>query len=369
MISFDPDDWEDKIVSHYKDYVSFQERFIPFDEFSTEEADYPRYPLQPLYDNLDYETYHTFEKDPSKYILYQRAIEAALKDMVSEEELDSKEIVIMVVGAGQGPLVRCSLNASQLTGRKVKIIIIEKNPNAINTLEAMMRDMWHDKNVELIFSDMRKAEYEGSIDILVSELLGSFGDNELSPECLDGVQRYLKPTGISIPCDSVSYLRPITSKHISALIKKNSGEIRPYTPETPWLVYFSRIFYIDDCKELFKFVHPNRDDPIDNSRHKTIEFTTQCECVLTGLAGYFTSKLYKDIELSILPQTHTKSLRSWYSIFFPFPKPIALVKNDRLEVAFWRKIDEKKVWYEYQIIAPKESEVINLDGNSHQILL
>ena len=29
-------------------------------------------------------------------------------------------------------------------------------------------------------------------DILVSELLGSFGDNELSPECLDGAQRFLK---------------------------------------------------------------------------------------------------------------------------------------------------------------------------------
>jgi protein arginine N-methyltransferase 5 len=30
-------------------------------------------------------------------------------------------------------------------------------------------------------------------DILVSELLGSFGDNELSPECLDGAQRFLAP--------------------------------------------------------------------------------------------------------------------------------------------------------------------------------
>jgi len=33
----------------------------------------------------------------------------------------------------------------------------------------------------------------------VSELLGSFGDNELSPKCLDGAQRFLKPDGISIP--------------------------------------------------------------------------------------------------------------------------------------------------------------------------
>ena len=29
-------------------------------------------------------------------------------------------------------------------------------------------------------------------DILVSELLGSIGDNELSPECLDGAQSFLK---------------------------------------------------------------------------------------------------------------------------------------------------------------------------------
>jgi protein arginine N-methyltransferase 5 len=29
-------------------------------------------------------------------------------------------------------------------------------------------------------------------DILVSELLGSIGDNELSPECLDGAQSLLK---------------------------------------------------------------------------------------------------------------------------------------------------------------------------------
>lgn len=34
--------------------------------------------------------------------------------------------------------------------------------------------------------------FPSQADILVSELLGSFGDNELSPECLDGAQRFLK---------------------------------------------------------------------------------------------------------------------------------------------------------------------------------
>lgn len=43
-------------------------------------------------------------------------------------------------------------------------------------------------------------------DIIVSELLGSFGDNELSPECLDGVTPLLKPTTVSIPQTYTSYI-------------------------------------------------------------------------------------------------------------------------------------------------------------------
>ncbi len=39
---------------------------------------------------------------------------------------------------------------------------------------------------------MREWEAPEKADILVSELLGSFGDNELSPECLDGAQKFLK---------------------------------------------------------------------------------------------------------------------------------------------------------------------------------
>ncbi|RWW21168.1 hypothetical protein GW17_00014695 [Ensete ventricosum] len=44
-----------------------------------------------------------------------------------------------------------------------------------------------------------RSSWAGTRRCLVSELLGSFGDNELSPECLDGAQRFLKADGISIP--------------------------------------------------------------------------------------------------------------------------------------------------------------------------
>lgn len=51
--------------------------------------------------------------------------------------------------------------------------------------------------VTVVSCDMREWNAPEKADILVSELLGSFGDNELSPECLDGAQKFLKGKLIS----------------------------------------------------------------------------------------------------------------------------------------------------------------------------
>ena len=107
---------------------------------------------------------------------------------------------IAVVGAGRGPLVQGAINAliAAGDGRKAHILAIEKNPNAYVTLQDRISEDWKEYSnvatVELIFGDMRiiDMEDENKVDILISELLGSFGDNELSPECLDGAMRLLK---------------------------------------------------------------------------------------------------------------------------------------------------------------------------------
>lgn len=58
-------------------------------------------------------------------------------------------------------------------------------------LQVQQEEIWHGQ-VTVVSGDMRNWEPPELADILVSELLGSFGDNELSPECLDGVQKCLK---------------------------------------------------------------------------------------------------------------------------------------------------------------------------------
>ena len=44
----------------------------------------------------------------------------------------------MVVGAGRGPLVRASLNAARITGRRVRVWAVEKNLNAVVHIGAMV---------------------------------------------------------------------------------------------------------------------------------------------------------------------------------------------------------------------------------------
>ncbi|GMF37960.1 unnamed protein product [Phytophthora lilii] len=153
--------------------------------FEAPYLDYLQAPLQPLMDNLESQTYETFEQDAFKYNQYEKAITQAL-----EQTPEDKESVVMVVGAGRGPLVRCALRAATVANRKTRMFAVEKNPNAVITLRNLkISEKWD--NVTIIASDMRNWRTEERADIMVSELLGSFGDNELSPECLDGAQDFL----------------------------------------------------------------------------------------------------------------------------------------------------------------------------------
>lgn len=180
----------------YLDYIwkkGFQ-TISPLQRYGKGYEDYLQIPLQPLMDNLESGTYEVFEKDPVKYCKYQDAIFAALKHkakLIKEEGLPVRKLIVTVVGAGRGPLVRAVLNAADVSKIAVKIYAVEKNPNAVLTLHALRDDIFGDC-VTIVSCDMRKWKAPEKADILVSELLGSFGDNELSPECLDGAQEFLK---------------------------------------------------------------------------------------------------------------------------------------------------------------------------------
>ncbi|XP_057813500.2 protein arginine N-methyltransferase 1.5 isoform X1 [Cryptomeria japonica] len=355
----------------YLDYIGYlYQRIEPLSEqerFELGYRDFLQAPLQPLMDNLEAQTYETFEKDTMKYVQYQKAVHAALLDRVPEEEASTTTTVLMVVGAGRGPLVRCSLQAARETGRKLRVYAVEKNPNAVVTLNSLIRlEGWQDI-VTVVSGDMRQWAAPEKADILVSELLGSFGDNELSPECLDGAQRFLKDDGISIPSSYTSFIQPITASKLHNDVKSHK-DIAHF--ETAYVVKLHSVARLAPSQPVFTFTHPNFSPKRDNRRYKKLLFELPEDTgsvLVHGFAGYFDSTLYKDIHLGIEPSTATPDMFSWFAIFFPLRKPIYISAGSVLEVQFWRCTGATKVWYEWSVTAPSVSPIHNCGGRSYWV--
>lgn len=325
-------------------------------------------PLQPLMDNLESHTYEVFEKDPVKYSEYQKAIFCALRDRVPDSEAATRITVVMVLGAGRGPLVSAALRASLQAGRKIKVYAVEKNPNAVVTLQNMKTEFWGSL-VTVVSCDMRHWSAPEAADIIVSELLGSFGDNELSPECLDGAQRFLKDDGISIPCQYTSYVAPLSSSKLWNEARSCRSADKPVESsfETPYVVRLHNSRTLAEALPLFSFHHPNKNAVKDNNRYGSVQFDIDQDTVLHGFGGYFYCLLYADIAFNIVPHLHTPGMFSWFPMYFPIKDPVYLREADKLVVHFWRLSNPKNVWYEWCITEPVVRPIHNPKGRSYTI--
>ena len=290
--------WKDPTahLSYMRNLQSKQPILNALDRFGSGYQDFLQAPLQPLTVNLESVTYEVFEKDPIKYAWYERAIAAALSDWQAQRKPSSNpdgRIVVAVVGAGRGPLVTRALNASESTGVPIDLWALEKNPSAYVLLQRHNASIWGSR-VNLVKSDMRtwrgplrpanaqrlsqmsttqdaqnpispSATFTGSpdtdstyllatatrtpqhykIDVLISELLGSFGDNELSPECLDGVQHLMNPVhGLSVPQNYTAFITPIAAPKLHADISHTMIPTNATAAELPYVVMLNAIDHL-----------------------------------------------------------------------------------------------------------------------------
>eukprot|EP00055_Hartaetosiga_balthica_P015707 m.94813 g.94813 ORF g.94813 m.94813 type:complete len:580 (-) comp8931_c1_seq5:143-1882(-) len=329
-----------------------------YEKMTTGYNDYIEIPLQPLMDHLESQTYETFEADPVKYEMYEKAIFAALKDR------QGKKLTLMVVGAGRGPLVKRALSAIDNANADVTVYALEKNPGAVKVLNHLKEKEWGNR-VTVYAGDMRTWNSPEKADIIVSELLGSWGDNELSPECLDGTERFMKDDAISIPCKYTSYVAPVCAHKVHTELKAHTNSHKNL--QTPYVVLLKNFYQIGNIKPLFIFNHaPNvpvdAEGEKDNTRQQTLTFTAAMDSTLNGFIGYFDSDLYKDIAISIHPETHSRDMFSWFPMYIPLEECVSLKKGDTIEACFWRKTANQKVWYEWCIISPQASIIHNLGG-------
>ncbi|KAI1364819.1 methyltransferase-like protein [Xylaria arbuscula] len=404
----------DRRIQGHNEYLAYfrhlERQQEPYTELElntlTNFQDWLQSPLQPLSDNLESITYEVFEGDPVKYNNYELAIEEALREWSELKKPTSSSdgsVVIAVAGSGRGPLVTRALRASETTGVPITVWAVEKNPNAYVYLLRQNQTVWNG-HVTVVKTDMRawkgpvispssspsspednnnNTPQHGKVDILVSELLGSFGDNELSPECLDGIQHVLAPEhGISIPSSYTAHLTPISTPRLYADIKSRAEQgdrDSQLAFDTPWVV---RLFALDFVaargvplrprfQQAWEFSHPLPQSTMDaiaarrsggvvgggggsmaggvgandhNARECQLTFVCRSRGVVHGLAGYFEAVLYESqieqqqqqqqqqgengdgeerpmVELSILPENIDRKSRDMVS-WFPIFFPL-----------------------------------------------
>lgn len=374
-------------------------------------------PLQPLADHLEYETYETFERDPIKYSRYKDAIQMALNDIIALEQ-QRDQVTVFVVGAGRGPLVSAVFQAFEALQQSLRlnIVVVEKNPSAVIILKSRANSdpQWlqYHNSMTIVHSDLRSLQLEmcgGNVaDIVVSELLGSFGDNELSPECLDAffAAPVCRPGTISIPQKYTSYLSVANSGKLHAQAHQQSlypndnetgavGLLKAM--ETPYVVRAHACSQMCKEQECWAFEHPPKENtPIHNRQivlnfDQSMEPSAGCQygCgyglvddqpyfqaqsdktgqawTCTGLLGTFSADLYTSRQghgtsnISICPFNFSVGMFSWFPLYFPISEPLLVPAAASLRVYLWRRksVEHAKVWYEWSIAVHRNGELLS----------
>ncbi|SMN17995.1 similar to Saccharomyces cerevisiae YBR133C HSL7 Protein arginine N-methyltransferase that exhibits septin and Hsl1p-dependent bud neck localization and periodic Hsl1p-dependent phosphorylation [Maudiozyma saulgeensis] len=338
-------------------------------------------PLKPHSENLTNSIYSIFETDLVKYEKYGEAIKQAMLEIIKRRQTrnsnNSTPINILVAGAGRGPLVSQVYNVSQSLNviSRVQIIALEKNPQAFLYLQKRNFEHWNN-NVQLIHDDMSRWKSNDKIDLCISELLGSLGCNELSPECLWNIeQNHSKPDTIFIPQSYTSSIAPITAPLVYQKLTQESKNFGSNEQQRlfqePWIMHGIPFQILSNrVNEIWTFEHPNKIHLSSKTmtihdlfnRNVTTEFKVKHRGEIHGIAGFFSAHLYGDTYMSIVPDgismnkidiegndERTKNLFSWSPLVFPLKEPLLINDDTEVSIMCSRQMDGKKVWYEWSV--------------------
>lgn len=329
-------------------------------------------PMQPLSENLSDDLYASFESCPIKYNSYKEAAREAIKDLSKKREGD---IIIYVLGAGRGGIVNKLVElineletSNQIKESRVMIYALDKNPVSLASLRRLSKEKWNLKRdvVEVLEGDMRKYEPSRKCHIIVSELLGSFGDNELSPECLIGLEnKYAEDPDnvIMIPQRYTSFVIP------GRLPFPTTDLLEEYTNKC-FVCKLKGETRIGKPQKCFTFQHPKT---IIEELYSTTEFhVNEARETLNCIIGYFECNLYGSIGFSTNPDPqdgfipYSKSMNTWYPFIFILDEEIQCRKGDIIEIEIWRKFNNERVWYEWKVtVWLPDKNYIRIDTKIH----
>jgi protein arginine N-methyltransferase 5 len=231
-------------------------------------------------------------------------------------------------------------------------------------------------------------------ELVVSELLGSFADNELAPEVLSVVAlntQLLARECAFIPQQHTSYLYPVSSTRLRGVLRAHSAVPSDVRYGSPWVISTAEIPH---CRQLPRLLplpamhfsyacnavagsgmcssfavgsesvcaatlpagFCGQHDVQDQSRTLTWALAPTSTLHLDGMLGVFHCVLYGDVTLSTVPGRETPGLAEWRPMFFPVQHvQVALQRPEqpavgwRLVVSITRAVRVDRVFYSWEL--------------------
>ena len=268
--------------------------------------------------------------------------------------------VVLDLGAGTGILAFWALQA----GAK-RVFAVEQTSILITARQIAKQNRLDDR-ICFIRGDSRDVQLPEQADLMVSELLGSFGiEEDVLPLTLDARNRFLKKGARLIPQALTLFVAPVEAPEVYDTISFWDNiygfDYRPmkaYLTSSTWVETFSPKALLSDPREL------KRIDLRGNSqtRLKThIECRVQRRGVLHGFCGFFSAQLAPGILLSnspLGPPTH------WKQRFFPTPEPVELQEGDLILIDLSTSRVKGLVHFNWTIGTSSNGRVTGLHGLS-----
>jgi hypothetical protein len=259
-------------------------------------------------------------KDKVRMRLYQKAIAETIK----------KGDIVVDIGTGSGILALLAVRA----GAK-RVYAIEQTA-IIEEAKKIARHNTGGGKIVFIKNRSDKVKLSEKVDVVVSELMGSFGIEEnLYHFQVDARDRFLKSGGKLIPSWLELYLVPVESgrmyNELTSIWSSNF-----YGCDFSFLkAEATSQHYVKDCSCNVRFLAP----PVKLAYLDfwgSTEITKKLECKITatkngtlhGLVGFFKAGLSSHTVVSNSPR---KPATHWKQVFFPTQNYVRIKKGDKLD--------------------------------------
>ena len=367
--------------------------------------------IDAVFPPLSMSEYEELELDTAKYWLYYSAIRKAMHRIIEE---GARSVKILVLGCGFGRLVTLALDASRTSFAERGLMLegsIEVHAcDANETAVCFCRKQFAENPAVRIHDPFCMVtpgcvklwpksiqDKRGCFHLIVSEVLGSFGDSEFLPEIsFAAMASFAKPEGaIMIPREWSTYVVPIYSDELNNHFVDNQDgheamhvmgmppDVRLLAPcveayrgscDSEFLASRAAEGFNTDVDLRFEIDAPASpgNNPADSSA--TVD--------VTGVAGYFTALLWSDTDGDIMIDTrhHSPLFNTFHWEAFLFPlrriehgafaggrRALRFCLRRRCKLECRGELNRYRLWYEWA--AGSDSEWMNSNGHRHSLYL